>query len=90
MSDLSSYLQVKEYIERNNVALKDLFDSVCKDSVCLKVTSDGVMKEFYTLADAARYMEVSPATVYYANKNKNETIRRRKGGTKVFYIDWCA
>ena len=85
-SDLSSYFKVKEYIEENNVTLKELFDSVYKDSVCLKVTSDDVTKEFYILADAAKYMEVSPATVYYAHNNKNEMIRRRKGGTKVFYI----
>ena len=88
-SNLNSYVKVKEYIAKNNVTLMDLYDSVDKGSIHLKVTADCVTKELYTLADAARYMAVSSATMSYANARKNETIRRRKGGVKVFYIDWC-
>ena len=67
----------------------DLYDSVGKGSIHLKVTADGVTEEFYTVADPARYMGVPLAMMHYANLKKNETIRRRKGGVKVFYIDWC-
>ena len=57
--DLNPYVKVSEYIEKNNVTLMDLYDLVGKGRIALKVTADGVTKEFYTLADADRYMETT-------------------------------
>ena len=86
--DLETYLVVKGYMEENDTNVEELIESMSCKKVPITVTCDGVKKKFYSLAFAARYMGVSLPTVYYAHSKKSDTIVRRKGGSKVFYIDW--
>ena len=89
LRDLETYLMVKDYMEENNTNMEEILESMSCKKVPIAVTCDGVTKKFYSLAFAARYMGVSLPTVYYSHSKKSDTIVRRKGGSKVFYIDWC-
>ena len=88
LRDLETYLKVKDYMEESDISINELIESMDCKRVPLKVSHDGRTKKFYFLAFAARYMGVSLATVYYAYSEKNNTVVRRKGGSKVFYIEW--
>ena len=45
-------------------------------------------KEYEQLADVANDIKVSKDTLIYAYENRRPLITRRKGGIKVFYIEW--
>ena len=87
LRDLETYLMVKDYMEENNTNMEEMLESMSCKKVPIAVTCDGVIKKFYSLAFAARYMGVSLPTVYYAHSKKSDTIVRRKDGSKVSYID---
>ena len=44
--------------------------------------------KYYSLSAAARGCGVSKQTMVYANRNGGTIIVRRKGGSKVFKIEW--
>ena len=88
LKDLETYFVVKDYKEENNINIKELLESMNCKKVPITVTCDGVKKKFYSIAFAARYMGVPLPTVYYAHSKRSETIVRRKGGVKVFFLDW--
>ena len=55
----------------------------------LKVHSDDMEpKRYECLSDAANDIKVSKQTLVYAHENNRPLITRRKGGAKVFYIEW--
>ena len=88
LRDLETYLMVKDYMEENNINIEKLLKSMSCKKVPITVTCDGVTTKFYSLAFAARYMGVPLPTAYYAHSKKSDTIVKRKGGVKVFFIDW--
>ena len=75
-------------MEENDISIDELIESMDCKKVPLKVSPDGRTKEFYSLAFAARYMRVSLPTLYYSYSKKSSTVVRRKGGPKVFNIEW--
>ena len=88
LRDLETYLKVRDYMEENDITIDELIESMDCRKVPLKVSHDGRTKKFYSLAFAARYMGVSLATVYYAYSKTSNTIVKRRGGSKAFYIEW--
>ena len=86
LRDLEKYMMVKEYMEENNVEIEDLLESVNYKKISITVTCEGITKKFYSLC--YKYMGVLLPMVYYAYSKKSETIRKRKCGTKVFYLRW--
>ena len=45
-------------------------------------------KRYECLSEATNDIEVLKQTLRYMFKNKRPLIKRRKGGAKVFYIEW--
>ena len=45
-------------------------------------------RKYESLKDVANDIEVSKETLIYAYENRRLLITRRKGGVKVFYIEW--
>ena len=45
-------------------------------------------KKYERLSDAANDIKVPRQTLVYAYENRRPQIVRRKGGVKVFYIEW--
>ena len=88
LRDLETYLKVKYCMEENDISTEELTESMDCKKVTVTVSHDGITKKFYSLAFAARYMRVSLATVYYSYSNKNNTVFRRKGKRKLFYVKW--
>ena len=88
LKDLETYLRVKDYIEENDVTIEDLLRAFDDRITPVTVNCDGVSKKFYSLASVANYMGVSLATVNYAYSNRRDTIRKMKGRTKVFHVEW--
>ena len=88
LRDLEAYLKVKDYMEENDISIEELIESLDCKKVPLEVSHDGITKKFYSLAFAARYMRVSLPTLYYSYSKKSSTVVRRKGGLKVFNIEW--
>ena len=86
LRDLETYLIVKDYMEENDISIEELLESMNCKKVPITVTCGGVMKKFYSLRFAARYMGVSLPTVYYAHSKKSDTIVKRKDGMKAFYV----
>ena len=86
--DLETYLIVKDYIEDKGVMAEEIIESMDCEKIPIKVSHDGITEKFYSLVFAARYMGVSLANLHYNHNNKHSTIIGRKGGTKVFKIEW--
>ena len=64
------------------------FYSLASVANCMDASCDGVTKKFYSLASVANCMDVSLATVKYAYSKRRDTIRKMKGRTKVFHVEW--
>ena len=88
LRNLETYLKVKDYMEENDISVEELIESMDCKKVPLKVSHDGRTKKFYSLVFAAIYMGVSLPTLYYSYSKKSSTVVRRKGGPKVFNIEW--
>ena len=55
----------------------------------LKVSSKGMEPGiFKSLSEASMFIGVSRQTFKYAHKHKRPLTARRKGGAKVFFIEW--
>ena len=88
LKDLETYLRVKDYMEENDVTIEDLLRAFDDRIIPVTVNCDGVSKKFDSLASLANYMGVSLATVNYAYSKRRDTIRKMKGRTKVFHVEW--
>ena len=88
LKDFEAYLRVRDYMERNDLTIEDLLRDFDDRIITITTSCDGVMKKFYSLASVANYMDVSLVTVKYAYSNKRDTIRKMKGRTKVFHVEW--
>ena len=86
------YLRVKEFIEKNNYDETDLRKKI-RDRrptrIPLIIRSDDMEpKKYERLTDVANDIKVPRETLIYAYENRRTLITRRKGGVKVFYIEW--
>ena len=88
LKDFEAYLRVRDYMVGNDLTFEDISKDVDDRIITISVSCDGVTKKFYSLASAANYMGVSLATFKYAYSNTRDTIRKMKGRTKVFRVEW--
>ena len=85
-------LRVKEFIEKNDYEEADLTKKI-RDRrptrIPLIIRSDDMEpKKYECLTDAANDIKVPRETLTYAYENRRQLITRRKGGVKVFYMEW--
>ena len=86
------YLRVKEFIKKNNYGEADLRNKI-RDikptRIPLIIHSDDMEPKAYErLTDTANDIKVPRKTLIYAYENRGPLITRRKGGVKVFFIEW--
>ena len=86
--DFEAYLRVRDYVEGNDLTIEDLLKDFDDRIITITTSCDQVTKKFYSLASVANYMGVSLATVKYAYSKRRDTIRKMKGRTKVFHVEW--
>ena len=90
--EFEAYLKVKEFMVKNDYDETNLRKKI-RDSrsarIPLIIRSDDMeSKEYERLKDAANDIKVSKETLICAYENRTTLITRRKGGVKVFYIEW--
>ena len=92
LKEYEIYLKVKKFIEIEG----------CDESSIIPLLTNGVAAyvpliiesedmeptKYYSLSAAARDCGVSKQTIAYAYRNRKTRIVRRKGGFKVFRIEW--
>ena len=94
LKEFEVYLKVKEFIESNNLEESDVIPQINSEGVVANYvpliveSSDMEPKKFYLLSAAARGNGIPKQTIDYAYKNRKSRITRRKGGVKVFSIEW--
>ena len=90
--EFEMYLRIKEFVERNGYEEADLRKTVPDRKptrIPLIIRSDDMEpKRYERLSDAASDIKVSKQTLIYAYGNRRPLIIRRKGGAKVFHIEW--
>ena len=86
--DFEAYLRVRDYMEGNDLTIEYLLKDFDDRIITITASCDAVAKKFYSLASVANYMGVSLATVKYEYSKRRDTIRKMKGRTKVFHVDW--
>ena len=89
------YLKVKKFIETEGCGEADLIlrlvngIGIIPAYVPLIISSDDTEPtKYYSLSAAARDCGVSKQMIIYAYRNRKMRIFRRKGGFKVFRIEW--
>ena len=94
LKEYKIYLKVKKFIETEG----------CDESSIIPLLTNGVAAyvpliiefedmeptKYYSLSAAARDCGASKQTIAYAYRNRKMRIVRRKGGFKVFRIEWLA
>ena len=90
--EFEMYLRVKEFMEKNGYEGSDSRNKVrgkIPTLVPLIIRSyDMEPMKYERLKDTANDIEVSKETLIYVYENRRPLITRRKGGVKVFYIEW--
>ena len=90
--EFATYLRIKEFIERNGYEEADLRQMVRDRKLTpipLIICSDDMeLKRYERLSDAANDIKVSKQIFIYVYENRRPHITRRKGGAKVFRIEW--
>ena len=87
LKEYEIYLKVKKFIKTEGCDEADLIPRLINGVayVPLIIESDDTD---YSLSAAASNCGVSKQTISYAYRNRNTRIVRRKGGFKVFRIEW--
>ena len=90
--EFKAYLRVKEFIEKNNYEEVDLRKKI-QDRRPTRIplitrSSDMELKKYECIMVAVKDMKVPRETLIYTYENRRQLITRRKGGVKVFYIEW--
>ena len=88
LKDFEAYLRVRDYMEGNDLTIEALLKNFDDRIITVTTSCDGVTKKFYLLASVANYMGVSLSTVKYTYSKRRDTIRKMKGQTKVFFVEW--
>ena len=97
LKEYEIYLKVKKFIETENCDEADIIPrlvngvGIIPAYVPLIIESDdmGLIK-YYSLSAAARGCGLLKQTMVYAYRNRCTRITRRKGGYKVFRLEWLA
>ena len=97
LKEYEIYLKVKKFIETidqdENKLIPRLINGVgiIPAYVPLIIESEDMEPtKYYSLSAAARGCGLLKQTMVYANRNRCTRIARRKGGSKVFRIEWLA
>ena len=88
LKDFEAYLRVRDYMVGNDHTFEDILKDFDNRIITITTSCDGVRKKIYSLASVANYMGVSSATVKYAYSKRRDMIRKKKGSTKVFHVEW--
>ena len=91
LKEYEIYLKVKKFIETERCdeayLIPRLINGVAY--VPLIISSDDTEPtKYYSLSAAAKGCGISKQTIVYAYRNRKTRIVRRKGGFKVFRIEW--
>ena len=93
LKEYEIYLKIKKFIEAEGCNEADLILKLVNGVayVSLIIESDDTEPtKYYSLSAAARDCGVSKQMIVYAYRNRKMRIVRRKGGFKVFRIEWLA
>ena len=97
LKEYESCLKVKKFIEtidcdENDITLQLINGiGIIPAYVPLIIESDDIgPTKYYSLSAAARGCRLLKQTMVYAYRNRCTRIARRKGGSKVFRIEWLA
>ena len=91
LKEYEIYLKVKKFIETEGCDEADLIPRLANGHAYLPliISSDDMEPTKYcSLSAAVRDCGVSKQTIVYAYKNRKTRIVRKKGGFKVFRIEW--
>ena len=95
LKEYEIYLKVKKFIETEDCNERDIIPRLINEVgiipsyVPLIIESDDMEPtKYYSLLAAARGCGILKQMIAYAYKNRCTTITRRKGGSKVFRIEW--
>ena len=95
LKEYEIYLKVKKFIESENCDENDIIPKlvngvgIIPSYVPLIIESDDMEPtKYYSLSAAARGSGILKQTIIYAYRNRCLRIARRKGGSKVFRIEW--
>ena len=97
LKEYEIYLKVKKFIKTIDCDESDIIPQLTNGVgiipayVPLIIESDGMEPtKFYSLSAAARDCGFLKQMIVYAYRNRYTRIARRKGGSKVFRIEWLA
>ena len=95
LKEYEIYLKVKKFIESEGCEKNKLIPKLVNGVgiipayVPLIIESDDMETiKYYSLSAAARGCGLLKQTIVYAYRNRCTRIVRRKGGSKVFRIEW--
>ena len=95
LKEYEIYLKVKKFIETIDCEESDIILRLISGVRIIPAyipliieSNDMEATKYYSLSAAARGCEVSKQTIVYAYRNRCTRIARRKGGSKVFRIEW--
>ena len=91
LKEYEIYLKVKAFIEAENCDENKLIPKLVNGTtyVPLIIESDDMeLIKYYSLSAATKGCGISKQMLVYAYRNRNMRIVRRKGGFKVFRIEW--
>ena len=91
LKEYEIYLKVKKFIKTEGCDEADLIPRLINGVAYVPLiieSDDREPTKYYSLSAAASNCGVSKQTISYAYRNRNTRIVRRKGGFKVFRIEW--
>ena len=92
LKEYEIYLKVKKFIETEGCDEANLIPRLINGIVAyvpLIISSDDPEPtKYYSLSAAAKGCGVSKQTIVYSYRNWKTSIVRRKGGFRVFRIEW--
>ena len=97
LKECEIYLKIKKFIEAEGCNESDIIPQLTNGVgiipayVPLVIESDDMKPtKYYSLSAAARDCGLLKQMIFYAYRNRCTRIVRRKGGIKVFRIEWLA
>ena len=93
LKEYEIYLKVKKFIKTEGCDEADLIPRLVNGVAYVPLiieSEDMEPTKYYSLSAAARDCGVSKQTISYAHRNGKTRIVRRKGGFKIFRIEWLA
>ena len=91
LKEYEIYLKVKKFMETEGCDKAYLIPRLINGVayIPLIISSDDTEPtKYYSLSAAAKGCGISKQTIVYAYRNQKTRIVRRKGGFKVFRIEW--